>query len=137
MPKLTKAVVAKLALPAGKSDHTFYDDDLPGFGLRMRAGGRRAWVAVYRLGRKVKRVSLGTADVVKPEEAREAARRVLARADLGHDTAAERREEKARAAVTLRTIIDAYLQRHVEPKQKARTQVETKRHLEQHWRPIR
>jgi integrase len=136
MPKFTKAAVAKLALPTGKADHTFYDDDLPGFGLRMRAGGRRAWVAVYRVGAKVKRVSLGTADVVKPEEAREAARRVLARADLGHDTAAERREERARSAVTLRTIIDAYLAQHVEPKQKARTKVETKRHLEQHWRPL-
>ncbi len=36
MTKLTKATVAKLKLPAGQSDAIYFDDDLPGFGLRLR-----------------------------------------------------------------------------------------------------
>ena len=42
--------VKKLALPAGKSDVIFWDSSLPGFGLRIRAGGKRTWVAQFRDG---------------------------------------------------------------------------------------
>src|SRR5262245_59371597 len=34
--KLTKDTVAKLALPPGKSEDVVWDDDVPGFGVRLR-----------------------------------------------------------------------------------------------------
>ena len=47
--KLTAKAVAALTLPAGKTDHFEWDDELPGFGFRLRraAGGKinRAWFA--------------------------------------------------------------------------------------------
>jgi hypothetical protein len=49
--KLTKAAVAELALPAGQSEAIYWDDDTPGFGLRLRGGGSRNWVFQYRIGR--------------------------------------------------------------------------------------
>ena len=36
--KLTKAIVAGLALPQGKSEMIVFDEALPGFGLRIRSG---------------------------------------------------------------------------------------------------
>jgi hypothetical protein len=63
--KLTKAAIGRLELPEGKPDHTYYDSDLKGFGLRLRGGGKRSWVAVYRIGRKVRRVVVGDASAVR------------------------------------------------------------------------
>ena len=39
--EFTKTTVAALELPAGKSDLIHFDDALPGFGIRLRAGGKR------------------------------------------------------------------------------------------------
>ena len=38
--KLTQPMISKLALPHGKSDAIFFDDDMPGLGLRLRSGGK-------------------------------------------------------------------------------------------------
>ena len=73
--KLTKATVDKLALPAGKSEMIVFDEDLPGFGLRLRAGGSAVWVAQYRVGAKQRRVTLGKLATLDPEVARKAASR--------------------------------------------------------------
>jgi hypothetical protein len=37
--KLTQATIHGLILSSGKSEAIYFDDDLPGFGLRLRAGG--------------------------------------------------------------------------------------------------
>ena len=50
--KLTARSVARLKPPdVGQID--YFDDSLPGFGLRVSAGGRRAWVLLY--GRVLRR----------------------------------------------------------------------------------
>jgi hypothetical protein len=48
--KLTKTTVAKLSVPQGKSELIVFDEDMPGFGLRLRAGGSAVWIAQYRVG---------------------------------------------------------------------------------------
>ena len=48
--KLTKAAVAGLSLPAGCDEKTYWDDDIPLFGVRLRKGGSKGWVFWYRLG---------------------------------------------------------------------------------------
>jgi len=45
--KLTDAEVRKLTLPAKVADKVFFDDDLPGFGVRVRAGGAQRWMVQY------------------------------------------------------------------------------------------
>ena len=49
--KLTQTALAKLELPAGSTDKIFFDNDLPGFGVRIREGGSRKYVVHYRIGR--------------------------------------------------------------------------------------
>jgi len=50
--KLTKVNIAKVAVPSGKSEIIEFDDDVPGFGLRVRAGGSATWIFQYRQGNK-------------------------------------------------------------------------------------
>jgi hypothetical protein len=66
--KLIKATVAGLALPAGKSDHIAWDDELKGFGLRLRASGQHVWVCQYQIEAQQRRLTLGSIVLFSPEE---------------------------------------------------------------------
>jgi len=99
--RLTQATVVKLELPNGKSEQTVYDDSLAGFGIRLRAGGKKTWVAVYRIGRRTRRVTIGDASVVSTEQARNAAREILSKAKLREDVQAHRNQEKDRQELTV------------------------------------
>jgi len=49
--KLTAKTTPSVKLPTGKTDHIEWDDQLAGFGLRLRANGDRvgrSYVAQYR-----------------------------------------------------------------------------------------
>lgn len=131
--KLTKATVAKLSVPAGKSELIVFDEDMPGFGLRLRTGGSAVWIAQYRVGARQRRVTLGRTATLDPDKARRAAREVLAKADLGQDAQAERRERQAKVAVTFGAATELYLTR-VESSSKARTHIERQRHLRNNWK---
>jgi hypothetical protein len=51
--KLTQATMKTLTMPAGKADVMFFDEEIPGFGLRMRAGSLRSearWCVQYKVG---------------------------------------------------------------------------------------
>ena len=110
--KLTDAIVAKLELPPGKTEHFVWDDDLPGFGCRLREGGSKRWVVQYRANRKQRRESLGDVRRLKLEAARKVARNIFARVELGQDPAADRARARAESvADKLRygLVVDRYL----------------------------
>ena len=134
--RLTTTTVAKLEVPEGRAEITYYDDDLRGFGVRARRGGKRSWVAVYRIGKKVRRVTIGDATVVSADKARVKAKEVLAKADLGEDTQAKRQEERSKSATILGAVIELYVRQYVETRQRPKTQLETKRYLRKHWQPL-
>jgi hypothetical protein len=62
--KLTVKTTDGIKLPTGKSDCIVFDDDIAGFGLRLREGGSRTWVYQYRIGKKQRRMVLGSAKSV-------------------------------------------------------------------------
>lgn len=133
--RLTKANLARYALPAGKAEALLFDDDMPGFGLRVRAGGKRTWIAQYRLGTKQRRITLGTTETVDPDEARKRAREALAKVSLGADPQSEKRAAREHASVTLGAVLPRYLA-YAAPRQKAGHHQDTKRYLERHWGPL-
>lgn len=135
--KLTKQTLAKLSLPPGKSDHILFDEDLPGFGLRLRAGGKRAWIVQYRVGSKQRRVTIGTPEALDPDRARQAAKAVLAKVQLGGDPQTEKAEGRARAAVTLGAVAKRYLEERAKPNLKPRSFEEVERHLTRHWATLK
>ncbi len=83
--KLTKATVAQLTLPPGREDFIIFDEELKGFGIRLRAGGKRVWIAQYRIGAKQRRVTLGDVHKLGAAAARQAASERLAAVTLGDD----------------------------------------------------
>ena len=63
--KFTKEALAALTLPPGKTDHIEWDEELPGFGVRLRGRSKR-WVVQYRVGTQQRRESLGDVRKVEP-----------------------------------------------------------------------
>jgi integrase len=94
--KITAKNVAGLKLAEGKADAIHFDDEMPGFGFRLRrASGERvlrSWVCQYRNGHgKTRRKLIGSAETVSAEQARTEAKKVLAQVALGGDPQAEKK----------------------------------------------
>jgi integrase len=110
--KLTTKTIPRLALPDGKTDAIYFADDLPGFGLRLRASGDRvlrSWVCQYRRGGATRRLLLGSADVLGVEQAKAAAKKALAAVALGEDPQADKATRRQKDAHNLRAVIEDYL----------------------------
>lgn len=135
--KLSNATVAGLKLPDGKTEIIVFDDTLPGFGLRIRSGGKRTWIAQYRVGTKQRRLSLGTVEALDAAQARKSAREAIAKVQLGQDPQADKTElRKPKApALTIGDIVERYLP-HAEKRMKPSTFYGVKLHLRTHWAPL-
>ena len=68
MPKLTKRTVEAAEIKG--SEYFLWDDEVPGFGLRVLPSGRKGFVVQYRAGRRPRRISLGPSTVLTYEQAR-------------------------------------------------------------------
>lgn len=134
--RLTKQILKDLILPPGRTEVIYFDQDLAGFGLRVRAGGKRTWIAQYRVGQRQRRMTLGTWETLTPEEARRRARDVLAKVHLGQDPQLEKKTARAKTAETLGRAINQFLSDYAEPNYRPRTLVEVKRTLLTGWKPL-
>jgi integrase len=133
--RLTDKTVAALALPRGKLDQVFWDDDIPLFGVRLRAGGAKRWVYQYRIGAKQRRVILGVVLAVSAAQARKTAAELHARVKLGEDPAGMKAEGRARAAETMDAALRVYMARQRE-RLKPLSYRQAERHLVKHCRPF-
>src|SRR5215467_4842571 len=107
--KLTVKAADGEKLPAGKSDWIIFDDDIAGFGLRLREGGSRTWIYQYRIGKKQRRMVLGSAKSVPLGLARENASKLEAKVKLGGDPAMDKEAARRDADNTFGVLVDEYL----------------------------
>src|ERR1700693_1061236 len=144
--KLTAKNVRAIQLPKGKTDHLIWDDDIPGFGLRLRAGGSRNFIFQYALGAKQRRLSLGAAtpesfSSIKDKDGkvklgiRDQAAQIHAKVKLGQDPAGDKTEARKRASDTFETIAKKYLTAKKESTRPG-TYTETERHILKHAKPL-
>jgi integrase len=108
--KLTTTTVRTAKLPPGKTDHIEWDDDVPGFGLRIREGGSRRFCFQYTLGAKDRRMTLGVATPETVARARKIAGELYARTKLGHDPASDKVEAQRQASETFLPSAEQFLE---------------------------
>ncbi|MBA3576622.1 MAG: tyrosine-type recombinase/integrase [Sphingomonas sp.] len=132
--KLTQSLVK--ALEARPAEYVEWCGVLAGFGCRVRSTGSKSFIAQYRIGGRnspVRKVTIGTYGKLTVEEAREAASKVLAKAQLGEDVASAR--AKQRTEMTVAQLCSEYLQEGCANK-KASTLSTDKGRIERHIKPL-
>ncbi|HYQ09195.1 MAG TPA: Arm DNA-binding domain-containing protein, partial [Xanthobacteraceae bacterium] len=77
----------RLKLRPGQKECIVFDDDIPGFGIRIREGGSRTWIFQYRIGSKQRRMFLGSASdpQVNLADTRKVASKLHGQVALGQD----------------------------------------------------
>ncbi len=87
-----------------------WDEQLPGFGVRIYPSGHKAYILSYRyIGRK-RLMKLADVGIFTLSQARDLARKTIARVINDEDPLEER--EKAKRGETIRNLCEAYLERH-------------------------
>lgn len=120
--RLTKRVVD--ALKPADRPYVAYDPELKGFGVRVLPTGVKSWVVEYRpkgggRGASKRRLTIDKVGTLTADQARNAARDMLASIRLGNDPLAKRAAD--RAAVMVKDLASRFLSEHAEPKRKKST----------------
>ena len=106
--KLSKLIIATLQPPLNQAQKIYWDEELPGFGLRITKANARAWVVQLRWqGRSVRR-TVAKVSVCSPEQARQQAKKILSQARLGMNPFAQPK------VVSLQQAVADYLAAHQE-----------------------
>src|SRR5258708_34922846 len=103
MVKITKRVVE--AADAREKDYIIWDDDLPGFGLRVFSSGKRSYVIQYRTKGRSRRYTIGLHGAWAPETARREAK--VGRVAGGEDPVEDRLLDHR--AITVKELCTRYL----------------------------
>lgn len=120
--KLTKQVVEKLSYDPAKGENDLrFDDDLPGFGVRLYPSGSKRFFVTYWAAGRQRRQSIGEFGTWTLEAARVEARRIKSEAERGIDGLAAKQE--SRRVERRMTTLRAYWTEHFFPS------------VRNHWKP--
>jgi integrase len=136
--KFTQATITKFKLPEGKLEHIEFDDNMPGFGLRVRNGGKRehrTYILQYKIGPKQRRITLGNVAKIDLDEAHRKARKLFGKIADGKDPANEKAVARTEASHTFDVIASDFLTVQ-QALLKPRSFIETHRFLRKHWKPL-
>ncbi len=130
---LTDLAIRKMAPIAGRRIEV-WDARVPGFGLRVSAGGAKTFILMYRAGGRKRRLTLGRYPVLSLAEARQRALTALAGVGRGVDPAdpvvAATGEHRA-----FEDVVAAFVGMHCARNNRANTARETERILRRHFLP--
>ena len=113
MPKIRLTTTALRTLVPQCTDRIYWDETLPGFGVKVTPKGHRCYVVQYRNSYGVdRRMTLSDVRVLTIEQARTRAKEVLAKVTLGGDPAKDKQDD--RKCITINDILDLYMVNHIE-----------------------
>jgi len=135
MSKLTASNIHTLAPKS--NDQIFWDEEMPGFGLRIRNRHHRTFITQYKLGDQQRRINLGTVGKVNLKNARNHARIIFGEVAAGKDPG----DTKAQVRRTVAHSLGATIPKYLEAKAR-RLRENTKRAIESYllgedyWKPL-
>jgi integrase len=112
MARLTKRTI-DAATYTGENNArcVLWDDDPPGFGLRLFPSGKRSFVLSYRVNNRKRMMTIGAYGPLTLDQARKKARAELAKVETGNADPLEERQKAARGE-TIADLCAAYMERH-------------------------
>src|SRR5258708_2587561 len=114
--KFTDRSLKAIKPPPRPKQLDYFDDILPGFGLRVSYKGRKSWIVLYRCKSVKGRLTLGRFDILPLADAREQAREALKAAATGNDPAM--RKHRDREAPTFKQLTDRYIEEYARPRKR-------------------
>jgi integrase len=134
MPRLTIRYIDDLKLTPARIDRTHWDENLKGFGLRVRASGAMSWIIMYRnRDNRLRKYTIGQVGALTPDEARNEARQKLADVHRGIDPSADKSAQ--RNAMTIAILCDRY-QEYSKARVKASTWKMDQSRIDCHIKPL-
>jgi integrase len=119
--KITVDFLKKVKPPADGYDY-WWDRTCKGYGVRIAPTGKKMFVAQGRVRGKPVIFSIGPLGIMTEEQARKKAQKVLQDMRDGIDPRDVRRADEA-AAVTLRAVADAYVERPTKLKESSKREI--------------
>ncbi|HEX4106236.1 MAG TPA: integrase arm-type DNA-binding domain-containing protein, partial [Rhizomicrobium sp.] len=132
--KLTKRTVDAIQPDPGGRDVTYFDDEIRGFGVRVKPSGSKSYVLKYRnrFGQQ-RKFHIARVGDITPDQARVEAVRLRGRIAAGEDPVTDR--TAARKALTVVQLCDEYLEAE-KGRIKASTLAVDKSRIERHVKPL-
>ena len=131
--KLTQKLANEYALPAERTEVLLFDDDIPGFGLRV-GKKRKSWVVQWQQGARQRRMTIGHTGMLSAIKAREEAQNILAKVRLGEDPQAEK--FLRRNAVQMSDLVDKFIEQKRTRDRAEKTLGEMRRYLSEYAQPL-
>jgi integrase len=112
--KLTAKKLEKLKATGTQTDYFDQGANVPGFGIRVSAAGRRVWILLYRVNGKLKRHTIGTNPPMGLEAARAAGRRQWLGVQT-EDADPQAAKKARRSADTFDILAERYIEDYAKP----------------------
>ena len=117
MPTTNFTAKGLAALKSATVRIDYWDESLPGFGLRVTPDGQKTWTVMYRFGGRKRRYTLGAYPTLSLADARKLAREAQRSVRLGIDPASAKKAE--RLADSFAELAEQYLERYAKPRKKS------------------
>lgn len=129
--KLTASNVRNLTAPPGKTEAVFFDDDVKGFGVRVKPSGARSYVMAWKVGGEHRRITIGSVSDTEFGKAKNRAKDIKADVRRGEDPAAAIQAARLGAAQTFEVLAGQFLDT-LRNRYRPRAFREIERHLTKH-----
>lgn len=130
--KLTQSRIKKLVYdPNGPSSQIHFDDEHPGFGVRVYPNGSKSFILDYRLKGRQRRMVIGRFGIWSLDEARKQARRYAVEIDKGVDPLEQKQTEQG--APLFSSVCLDYIEEYA--KSHKRSWKEDQRRINKHIKP--
>ncbi len=131
MPKLTQRLVESASV--ADRDLYLWDNEVPGFGLRIRPSGSKSYIVAFRIGGRggqQRRRLIGKPSIISTDKARQTARLMVAQAKSGKDPIAAVIAEQRK--IKLREVTAIFLAEFVDVERKPSYARECRRLFDRH-----